>query len=72
MRKDQRGNTYRPQLPQPENDRNYKVIRYSKSVEDIRTLTEYLFGDKDADISPSIVGERCFEKILEEAQKKEE
>lgn len=71
LRRDQRGNTYRPQLPQPENDRQYRVIRYSKSVEDIRVLTGHLFGDRDADISPSVVGERCFDEMLKAAKKQE-
>lgn len=71
LRRDQRGNTYRPQLPQPENDRQYRVVRYSKSVEDIKILTGYLWGDKDADITPSAVGERCFDKMLEQVKEKE-
>ncbi len=71
LRKDRRGNTYRPQLPQPENDRQYRIIRYSKSVEDIKLLIGHLFGDTEADISASVVGERCFDEILKEVKKQE-
>ena len=71
LRKDSRGNTYRPQLPKPENDKPYRIIRYSKNLEDIKALTGFLFGDKDADISPSVVGERCFDEMLKEAKKQE-
>lgn len=71
LRKGQRGNTYRPQLPQPENDRQYRIIRYSKSVKDIKLLIGHLFGDTEADISASAVGERCFDEILKEVKKQE-
>lgn len=72
LRKDLRGNTYRPQLPKPENNKQYKIIRYSKSIDDIKTLTGYLFGDIDAeDIGASVVGERCFDEILKKATQKE-
>ena len=42
-------------------------ISFVKSVEDIRTVAEYLFGEADAD--PSTAGEECFDLILKDARK---
>ncbi len=71
MRKDQRGHSYRPQLPKPESEKQYKVIRYSKSIDDIKVLTGFLFGDEEVEMSASTVGEKCFDKVLEEAKRQE-
>lgn len=70
-RKDARGygQTFRPSLPKPENEKPYRIIRYSKSVEDIKVLIGYFFGDKQETVSPSVIGEMCFDKILEDAEK---
>lgn len=72
-RKDPRGSgqTFRPTLPKPESEKPNKIIRYSKSIEDIKILIGYFYGDKDGDISPSLIGEKCFDQVLEEARKKE-
>ena len=64
LRKESRGNTYRPNLPKPQNDRPFRVIRFSKSVDDIRIVTGRLYGDPDIEISASDVGEKCFDTIL--------
>lgn len=63
------GQTFRPNLPKPENEKPFKIIRYSKNVEDIKLLIGYFYGDKEETVSPSLIGEKCFDKILEEAKK---
>lgn len=72
LREEQRGNTFRPQLPKPENDRPYRIIRYSKSIEDIKILTGYFFGDKEEDVDASVIGEKTFDCLLEQAKKQGE
>ena len=64
LRTEAKGETYRPQLPKPINDKQYKIIRYSRSVEEIKTLTEYFYGDRDEDVQASVIGEKCFETVL--------
>ena len=34
------------------------------SVEEIKTLTEYFYGDRDEDVQASVIGEKCFETVL--------
>ena len=64
LRAEAKGETYRPQLPKPINDKQYKIIRDSRSVEEIKTLTEYFYGDRDEDVQASVIGEKCFETVL--------
>lgn len=73
LRKDAHGpgKTFRPALPKPENEKPNKVIRFSRNIEDIKILTGYFYGDKDGDVSPSLIGEKCFDRVLEEARQKE-
>lgn len=71
LRNETKGKTFRPQLPKPENDKQYKIIRYSKSSEDIKVLTEYFYGDKDEDIQASVIGEKCFDAVLKVAKGEE-
>lgn len=70
LRTDRRGNgaTYRPSLPQPDNEKPYKIIRYSRDVQDIRALIAFFYGTPDENIKPSIIGEKCFDKVLNEAK----
>lgn len=63
------GQTFRPALPKPASEKAFKIIRYSKSVEDIKLLIGYFYGDKEETVSPSLIGEMCFDKILEDAKK---
>ena len=69
LRNDSRGRTFRPTLPKPENDQSLKIIRFSKNTDAINTVADYLFGDSNGAVSPSVVGEKCFDCILKEAQK---
>ena len=62
-----RGMRFMPKLPTPEPEPSSKKrISYSKDVEDIETVKEYLLGEQD--VSPSRVGEECFDQMLREAQ----
>lgn len=72
-RKDIRGNgqVFKPNLPKPKNEKPYKVIRYSKSIEDIRILIKFFYGDSEEKVSPSLIGEKCFDKTLEDVKKLE-
>ena len=63
------GQTFRPNLPKPVNEKPFKIIRYSKSVDDIKLLIGYFYGDKEETVSPSLIGEKCFDKMLEEVKK---
>lgn len=60
-----------PRLPQPTRDKPYKVIRFSKNYEDILDITEYFFKDRDHPVTPSQIGEKCFDKILLDVRQKE-
>ena len=62
-----KGEQFKPNLPlpkpEPSSDRR---ISYIKSVDDIETVGNYLFGEEE--VQPSQVGEECFDQILKEAQ----
>lgn len=61
------GRRFMPKLPMPEPEPSSKKrISYSKDLEDIETVKEYLFGEQE--VSPSRVGEECFDQMLREAQ----
>jgi histidine kinase/DNA gyrase B/HSP90-like ATPase len=62
------GEQYRPELPMPKKlEPRQRRISFVKSVEDIKTVAEYLFGEADAD--PSTVGEECFDLMFKDARK---
>ena len=71
LRHEARGNTYRPNLPKPEKDRPYRIIRFSKSIDEIKKVTGFLYGDAEEEIAASVVGEKCFDTVLNEAKKGE-
>ena len=71
LRQESRGNTYRPSLPKPQNNRPFRIIRFSKSVDDIKIVTGLLYGDPDEEIAASVVGEKCFDIILSKAKQGE-
>ena len=70
LRTDRRsgGETYRPSLPMPENEKPYKVIRFSKDSKDIKVLIRHFYGNEEENISPSVIGEKCFDKVLSEVK----
>ena len=62
-----RGNQFKPKLPLPEQkEPTTKLISYRKHSDDIQTVQSYLFDDQE--VSPSKVGEECFDQMLKEAQ----
>ena len=61
------GKHFLPTLPLPElKEPTTKRITYSKNSDDIQTVQGYLFGGQE--VSPSKVGEECFDQMLKEAQ----
>ncbi len=61
-----RGEQFKPELPLPPKPPSKKRISYSKDLEDIETVKEYLLGEQE--VSHSRVGEECFDQMLREAQ----
>ena len=54
-----KGEQFKPKLPLPRPEPSSKKrISYSKDLEDIETVKEYLLGEQE--VSPSRVGEECF------------
>jgi len=61
------GSQHKPRLPLPSPDvQQRRRIAFSKQLGEIQTVSEYLFDKEDA--SPSIIGERCFDEILTQAE----
>ncbi|HBC30681.1 MAG TPA: ATP-binding protein, partial [Clostridiales bacterium] len=71
FRQNQNALIFNPDLPKPPNDKPYRIIRYSKDMDDILTIVEYLYKDRTHTITPSQVGEKCFDMILEKANEEE-
>ena len=64
-----RGEQFKPKLPLPRPEpSSEKRISYSKNLEEIETVKEYLYLLGEQKISPSRVGEECFDQMLREAQ----
>ena len=62
------GAVYKPKLPKPENllaSREYR-ISFKRPKDEVELVSEYLYGDDDH--SPSTVGNKCFEIILDKAE----
>lgn len=56
---------YKPSLPVPETKNPRRRITFMKDAKDIQLVSAYLFDEKGQE--PAVVGERCFDKILREA-----
>ncbi len=62
------GKQFKPNLPLPKRETsNTKTISFSRKVNEIQEVAEYLFNDRDS--KPSEVGEECFKTVLREARK---
>ena len=59
------GKQFNPNLPLPKPNESTR-ISYSKNLDEIQTVQRYLFEEKE--VKPSVVGEKCFDLILEDAQ----
>ena len=71
FRQNKGGFVFNPVLPKPENDKPYRRISFSRSIEEIKDIIEYLYNDREHIATPSQVGEKCFEFVLERAHSKE-
>jgi len=61
------GSQFKPELPTPKKlDSKVRRISFTRGVEEIETVAEYLFDDIYAE--PSTVGEKCFEMILKKSK----
>jgi len=58
------GKLFKPPLPYPEVKNPFLYIRFRKPPKEIDKVSLFLLGEKE---KPSIVGEACFNKILEQA-----
>lgn len=63
---------FNPDLPKPPSDKPYKIIRYSKDEKEILDIVEYLYKDRNHSITPSQIGEKCFDIILEKTRSTED
>lgn len=72
FRQNKGGFVFNPSLPKPPNDKPYRTISYSKSIEEIRDIAEHLYGDRSHPITPSQIGEKCFDIVWEDARRKKE
>ena len=61
-----------PSLPKPERDKPFKIIRFSKNEDDILDVVEFFYKDREHSITPSQIGEKCFDVILAQAHNKGE
>ena len=62
-----RGRRFMPKLPMPEPEPSSKKrISFSKDLEEIQIVQDYLFEENS--VTPSQVGEKCFDQMLREAQ----
>jgi hypothetical protein len=62
-----KGEQYKPDLPLPGRTHSRKRrISFEKDAGQVSRLALYLFNDENAD--PSVVGEKCFDLMLEEAE----
>jgi hypothetical protein len=60
------GEQYKPALPMPKKlEPRNRRISFTKDVDEVKSVAEYLFEDADKD--PSAVGEECFDLILKDA-----
>lgn len=57
---------FQPKLPRPSESNPNKYIRFARPESDLRIVSEYLFDSSD--VSPSEIGEKCFDKVLKEAK----
>lgn len=62
------GLVFKPELPKPPSDKPYKIISFSRGIEEILDIVEYLYEDRKHPITPSQVGEKCFDWVLKKAQ----
>lgn len=61
------GKMFKPTLPKPPSTKpTSRFIRYSKLINEIEIVSDYLF--EDSSHKPSVIGEACFDKVLKDAE----
>ncbi|WP_277072782.1 ATP-binding protein [Segatella oulorum] len=63
---------FKPKLPKPPNDKPYRIISFSRGIEEIRDIIEYFYDDRTHPITPSQIGEKCFDFVLKKAHDKKD
>lgn len=71
FRQNRGGFVFNPELPKPPSDKPYRIISFSKETDEILDIVEYFYKDRTHTVSPSQIGEKCFDLILEKARSKE-
>jgi hypothetical protein len=64
LQKKDGGLIFRPDLPKPPNDKEYAIIRFSRSKDDIEIVRNFFYSDRSIEVKPSKVGENCFDFVL--------
>lgn len=62
-----KGSKFKPDLPMPPVDKDYRFLRFSRPLSEIRQLGEYYFDDPN--YPPGEIGAFCFDEALKEANK---
>lgn len=57
-----KGQKFKPDLPMPTVEKEYRFMRFSRPLTDIRTLADHFFGDENT--PPGEVGAKCFDEVL--------
>ncbi|PWB30905.1 ATP-binding protein [Pseudomonas sp. NDM] len=57
-----KGSKFKPVLPVPEKNLEYRFLRFSRPLSDIRALGDHYFDDPDC--APGDIGGFCFDEIL--------
>jgi hypothetical protein len=57
-----KGQKFKPVLPVPDRGVEYRFLRFSRPLDDIRTVAEHFFDNPDA--LPGEVGGFCFDEVL--------
>lgn len=60
---------YKPVLPLPPRNQIYRQIRFSRPQKEINELKLFFFDDENYDVTPSQIGEKCFDDMLERSRK---
>lgn len=68
----QGGIVSKPELPTPPNDKPYRIIRFSRDLNDIDKLKQFFYHEINPEVTPSHIGERCFDFVLKSAGEKTE
>lgn len=68
FRKNKEAQVFTPTLPTPRVESATRRISFSKDVEEILDVVEYFYMDREHDVTPSQIGEKCFDEILKLAR----